>query len=514
MEIRCGYSCIIKENMSMKRNRIVACLLIFLILAQAALCGCSNAGAGKGEAEPNTAPTVSSNSDTPAEETRIDPGLPERDFGGYDFRMLGKGTSNSHWKSQDLTAEELTGDAINDAVYQRNALVSERYKVNFVEYAVEDYFNQGQEFTNSADDYDIATLKPDGVVSSFISNGYVVELGTVPYMNLSQPWYDQNMIHQMSIGGKVFLVMGDMLTMDNDAIGAVFFNKKLAGDYNLENLYTMVDEGRWTIDKMTEFSAVAARDVNGDGLMKPMDDVWGALTEYSTTFALNSGAGVTMIAKDENDMPYSAAGEELYTNMYEKVLKLQNNWDIALYAEAVSGYSDVWAECMDVIFESDRALFNICWMNRASLFRDMETDFGIIPLPKYDEKQDSYHSFVSMYCANSIEIPKTAPDLERTGIIVEALSCESKYLLTPAYYDKTLKSKESRDEESSRMLDVIFATTIYDLGYMFKWGVIYSTVGRMVGTAGGDISGYASSLQKSNKAVTKGIEKDMKAIFD
>ncbi len=500
----------------MKRNRIVACLLIFLILAQAALCGCSNAGAGKGEAEPNTAPTVSSNSDTPAEETRIDPGLPERDFGGYDFRMLGKGTSNSHWKSQDLTAEELTGDAINDAVYQRNALVSERYKVNFVEYAVEDYFNQGKEFTNSvlsnADDYDIATLKPDGVVSSFISNGYVVELGTVPYMNLSQPWYDQNMIHQMSIGGKVFLVMGDMLTMDNDAIGAVFFNKKLAGDYNLENLYTMVDEGRWTIDKMTEFSAVAARDVNGDGLMKPMDDVWGALTEYSTTFALNSGAGVTMIAKDENDMPYSAAGEELYTNMYEKVLKLQNNWDIALYAESVGGYSDVWAECLDVIFESDRALFNICWMNRASLFRDMETDFGIIPLPKYDEKQDSYHSFVSMYCANSIEIPKTAPDLERTGIIVEALSCESKYLLTPAYYDKTLKSKESRDVESSRMLDVIFATTIYDLGYMFNWGGICSAVGSMVGTAGGDISGYASALQKSNKSITKNLEKDIKAI--
>jgi hypothetical protein len=238
----------------------------------------------------------------------------------------------------------------------------------------------------------------------------------------------------------------------------------------------------------------------------------GRPTEYSTTFALNSGAGVTMISKDENDLPIVSAGDERYANMYEKVLKLQNNWDIALYAEAVGGYSDVWAECLDVIFESDRALFNICWMNRASLFRNMETDFGIIPLPKYDEGQDSYHSFVSMYCANSIEIPKTAPDLERTGIIIEALSCESKYLLTPAYYDKTLKSKESRDEESSRMLDVIFATTIYDLGYMFNWGGICSAVGSMVGKAGGDISGYASALQRSNKSITKNIEKDMKAI--
>ena len=88
------------------------------------------------------------------------------------------------------------------------------------------------------------------------------------------------------------------------------------------------------------------------------------------------------------------------------------------------------------------------------------------------------------------------------------------YLLTPAYYDKTLKSKESRDEESSRMLDVIFATTIYDLGYMFNWGGICSAVGSMVGKSGGDISGYASALQRSNKAITKNIEKDMKAIAE
>ncbi len=506
----------------MKKTRLTAALLAALTLAQLSLGACSGAGNGAAEEQnaQNAAPAANAEpaAEEKEEETRIDPELPERDFGGYEFRMLGKGTSNPHWRSMDLTAEELNGDAINDAVYQRNSIVSDRYNVSFVEYAVGDYFNQGKEFTNSvlsnADDYDMAALKPDGVVSSFISNGYVVELGTVPYMNLTRPWYDQNMIRQMSLGGKVYLVMGDMLTMDNDAIGAVFFNKKLAGDYNIENLYTLTDEGRWTIDRMTEFSETAAQDVNGDGVMKPMDDVWGALTEYSTTFALNSGAGVTMISKDENDLPVVSAGEEKYANMYEKVLKLQNNWDIALYAEAVSGYSDVWVECLDVVFESDRALFNICWMNRASLFRNMETDFGIIPLPKYDEGQDGYHSFVSMYCANSIEIPKTAQDLERTGIIIEALSCESMYLLTPAYYDKTLKSKESRDEESSRMLDVIFATTIYDLGYMFNWGGICSAVGSMVGKSGGDISGYASALQRSNKAITKNIEKDMKAIAE
>ena len=155
--------------------KITAILLALLMLAQVSLTACSNAGGTEEQTGGTTAPSANANPDDGADpaETRIDPGLPEKDFGGYDFRMLGKGTSNSHWKSMDLTAEELTGDAVNDAVFQRNELVSERYGVNFVEYAVGDYFNQGKEFTNSvlanADDYDMAALKPDGVVSSFIS---------------------------------------------------------------------------------------------------------------------------------------------------------------------------------------------------------------------------------------------------------------------------------------------------------------------------------------------------------
>ena len=69
-----------------------------------------------------------------------------------------------------------------------------------------------------------------------------------------------------------------------------------------------------------------------------------------------------------------------------------------------------------------------------------------------------------------------------------------------------MKSKASRDEESAAMLDVIFNTRIYDLGYMFNWGSIYSSVGSLVGTEGQDISGYASSMKKSNKAINKAIK--------
>ncbi len=506
------------------KKRLLAAFLC-AVICMGQLASCSNNEA-EGDKNPDTSsnnvenPTTDNTNGGAEEETeeKIRPNLPETKYDGYSFRMLGKGDSMLHWQSKDLTAEEMNGEPINDAVYKRNSIVSEQFDVKFVEYDVADYFNQQAEIARSAqsstDEYDIATLKPEGVVSSFISNGYLMNLYDIPYMDLTKPWYDQNSIKQMSLGGKVYAVMGDMLTMDDDATAAVFFNKKLAAANSLPNLYEMVHNGTWTIDKLTEYAATAANDVNGDGEMDEKTDTWGALSEYASTFALISGCGKTMITKDESDTPANTATDEQYMAMYEKVLKLQNNWDVTLYAESVSGYSDVWTECMDVTFQSDRALFNICWLNRASLFREMETDFGILPMPKYDETQEDYHSFVHMYCANCIIVPKTNSNFERTGVIVEALSAESTDTLKPAYYEKTLKSKGARDEESSAMLDIIFDTRIFDLGYMFNWGGIYSQVGSLAGKEGQDITGYASTMGKINKSLNRAIKQTMEKVAE
>lgn len=502
--------------MAKKCSRALSLILCAVMLGTSFV-SCSEEGTRNSDetaaGSTGTESTTTTATETETEEEKKGPDLPDVNYGGYEFRMLGKGQQQPHWQSKDLTADEMNGEPINDAVYERNAYVGDKYGVKFIEYAVADYFSQQTEFSQSVnagtDEYDMAALKPEGVVSSFINNGYLIDLKTVPHIDLEREWYDRNSISQMSLGGKVFSVMGDMLTMDDDATAAVFFNKKLADSNGLPNLYDMVNEGTWTIDKLTEYAAAAANDANGDGAMDEKNDVWGALSEYATTFALISGSGYTMINKDENDVPIDASMDEHYIAMYEKVLKLQNNWDITLYAEGVSGYSDVWTQCMDVTFQSDRALFNVCWLNRASLFREMETDFGIIPMPKYDEAQDGYHSFVHMYCANCIIIPKTNRDLDRTGVIIEALSAASVDTLKPAYYDKALKGKGSRDEESSKMLDIIFATRIFDLGYMFNWGSVYTNVGSLAGKKGGDISGYSSTMQKAAKLVPKTIQKTM-----
>ncbi|NLB16656.1 MAG: hypothetical protein GX827_07600, partial [Clostridiales bacterium] len=65
--------------------------------------------------------------------TQLKPDLPEEDFGGYSFRVLTKGAFNTHWTSRDIYAAEATGDPINDAVYERNMRVMEKYNFSVVE---------------------------------------------------------------------------------------------------------------------------------------------------------------------------------------------------------------------------------------------------------------------------------------------------------------------------------------------------------------------------------------------
>lgn len=442
--------------------------------------------------------------------------VPDTNYGGQEFRILGKGDSQAHWKSVDLTAEEMDSDPISLAVYYRNLAVEEKYGITVVEYDVNDYFNQAAEATLScssgSDDYDMFALSPVLAVASLINNGYLYDLNEMTYMNLEAEWYDPNSIEQLSLGGKSYLAMGSMLIMDDDATGAVFFNKQMVTENSLPDFYAMVENGTWTIDAMTEYATKVHYDEDGNGAMDVATDTWGCLSEKSVTLAFVAGGGNHIISKDKDDYPTISCNSEHYLDMLEKVLTLSNDFETTMFAEALSGYGDVWVEALDVAFNESRALFYAAWLNRATLFRSMETDFGILPYPKYDADQKDYYSFVSLYCANSISVPMTVTDVDFVSTAIETLSWESMYnstSLDEAYYTKTLEFKGARDEQSQRMLDIIFENTVFDLGYMFDWGGICSKITGTSGVSGGNASGFLSGIQALTKSINKNIEKTM-----
>jgi hypothetical protein len=84
-------------------------------------------------------------------------------------------------------------------------------------------------------------------------------------------------------------------------------------------------------------------------------------------------------------------------------------------------------------------------------------------------------------------------DIEQSGAIMESLSYYGQKLINPAYYEITLEGKTIRDEESADMLDIIFATRFFDVGFYYQVG------------------GYNSSLFEQFKAGTTNYNSIIKA---
>ena len=464
----------------MKRyhHRSVSILLLAAMLAAlpaAASCGDTS----DGQTTDTTAASAGETTAAPTDEARIEPTLPDKKWDGYKFRVLTKGTDNVHWKSKEIVAEEENGDVINDAVYRRNLAVTERFGVTFSEIVSP---NGTWDLTTplrtavlaGADDYDMVAGSLSDVVRKVSAEGMLVDLRTVPYIDLEKPWYDANSVEQTQLCDRVFAVSSDMFVMDEDATIVTLFNKQIAGDYKLEDIYSLVRSGKWTIDKMTEMAAAVAKDLDSDGKMG-YDDQFGLCSEPLNVYFSMVGCGVQAAKRTGDEVELDVKNEK-FVDAFLKAVKLNKDYDYCLYANNVTGVTDAYADVIDPAFVENRILFNYAGLVRVSHFRSMETDFGIVPVPKFDAAQKEYFTPISIGCGAFVMIPVTAPDLERTGAIIEMLSAESHYGLREAYYENAIRSKGARDEESKEMLDIIFANRVYDLAHIHNWGGLIDAI--------------------------------------
>ena len=98
---------------------------------------------------------------------------------------------------------------------------------------------------------------------------------------------------------------------------------------------------------------------------------------------------------------------------------------------------------------------------------NMQADYGILPMPKYDEAQDAYHSLIWQHYDSIIGIPKSCGDATMVSAITEAISAESFYTVYPMFYETLLLNHAARDMESKEMLQIIFDSRQYDIGMIY-----------------------------------------------
>ncbi|MCL2159664.1 MAG: hypothetical protein FWH48_09675, partial [Oscillospiraceae bacterium] len=343
--------------------------------------------------------------------------------------------------------------------------------------------------------------------ASLASQGFLQDLKTVDHLDFDKPWWDKGSNDGLSICGKLYFAVGEINIMDNNATWAVFFNKKLLQEIGLDAPYLHVQKNEWTLEKYHEMSRAAAKDLDGDMLMHPDNDRWGTVGDYLNTFMLFIASGEKAINKDENDVPYLETINARGADVMDRVLDIQLDADSTLHANEHSGYANVYSDLIRRNFKEDRALFYIAGLLSYTLLRDMESEFGMVPMPKYDSSQDRYYTTYNYANASSLSIPVTNARLAETGLVAEALSAESLYTLTPAYYEVALERKYMRDEESKAMLEIILSSRIIDLNIIYDWGGSYGVFESLTQKKSRDfISEFEKIRGKAEAAIQKSVE--------
>lgn len=451
--------------------------------------------------------------------------LPEsvevQDCEGYDFRILTVGsTGGSHWSAFEFYYDEtLSGDVLNEAVNKRDGAVSGLFDINisYVEKGNGELMDFArQSILSGGDDFDLVTAAL-AQAGKLACDGMFADLREYEdILNLDAEYWDRNANESLTIDGKLYFTVNDLTLIDKQATNVIFFTKSMIDKYpeltaGYENgLYTMVEKGEWTIEKMYNMVKAVSVD-NGDGDQTYMDTYGLGGKHAECQSALMVGCGAKGVDKNSaGELEYVLSDHiDVFTECFGKVYEMVNEPSYCMTSGMMlSWYSDpdIWVKGYGSMMEKNNLLFHLTNMNRCRLFRALETDFGILPLPKANAKQDSYYSMIPSEFANSVAIPVNAADKERTCNILEMLAFVASDTSYYAYIEQSLKGKYLRDDDSEEMLDIIFDSRVYDIGDIFAYGDSHFGAAAVAGSLSNP-EAVASTLKKIQSRNTKALQR-------
>lgn len=421
--------------------------------------------------------------------------LPDRNFGKATFTILDREEYDD-----EFGVEEETGDLLNDAVYKRNITVEDRFGVDITTYtlpcswgAESDNFNAILRSSIMAGDgaFDLVAGYA-ATIPALVSDGIFLNWNTLDYVDFTKPWWSELVADELTINDKMFLATGDLSLALWQGMNCIYFNKVLGESYNIGDIYQTVIDGKWTLDKLIELTKDVYSDLDGDS-KKSADDSFGLLCGNSIEIdSMKEAFEIHVTTKDADGLPELSFVNEHSIEVVQKLNSFLHNNDDVFLPPVGTPFADSMAA-----FSEGRVLFFTSTLGVSEKLRAMDDDFGILPYPKYDENQESYHS-TSHDEFSLFVVPVDVKDPEMTSIITEALCAESYKQVVPVYYDTALKTKAARDEDSSAMIDIIRDGLTFDFGYLHSSSIAY--VGHLFVGLVRDNNNNIVSIYESNES--------------
>lgn len=481
-----------------------AFLTILIFLAILAACGVGD----------NDIPPVFDNDkvspdigDAPTDEvtTTLDYKTQALDLSGKDISFL---NCESVWGIIfDLDFDNMTGEVLEDAIYTRNRLIEERYNCN-IKVNVLACNGAFDKLTTSArqsilagdNEYSAVYMKAVSDLG-MIGDGSLVNLSNVSTLQLDEVWWDKNLINDLTLLGHRFYVTGDLHISPLDCGRCLLFNKDILTDLKLDEPYDLVSDGKWTMDEMMKYCSAAARLNGADSYNWDMNNstVYGLAAHTHTIWGMMYAVGIRYTSFDEEGVPIWSLDSEINIEKLQKIAEFVGKE--GAYFKASNSETDAAAGSYMWCFMNNRSLLISSQVKTATQMRDMEADFGMLPLPKYDESQSEYYTYLTSNNL-TLSIPSTNPDPEETGVIIDALTYESSQSVIPVYYDLRVSQKGLRDERSIEMLALIRSGRGINTSDFYGWSTkladtLYNKLSSGSGSVASDIAAAADSFKAS-----------------
>ncbi len=466
----------------MKKSLRILCAALASVVLLGTFASCAETNEPD-ETTPDTQATTTAGTATPVEseteESQLKDDIPEgTTFDNQEIIILSR--LREGWTSGEIAVEELNTDLINDTVYERNKEVEDRLEVKIV--SIEE--NNHDPFvtmnlvttavTAGTHEYDLVACACYVSINQALE-GTFMDLNKTEYLDLTKPWWAQGFNDAAEYQGTQFVATGSaLLSMYRFAFVTVF-NKVIFTDNEVPFLYEDVKNDTWTLDRQIELVNTFYRD-NGNGEQDEVGDVYGLVTnDYISVDPYWSACDVDILGRDENGSYELIFDSGKLHDVAEKTIKLFYESGNAVYNYKHYGLDDEQEDIRDMFAADGAAMATLRILELENqAIRNMKSEYGVIPMPKFNNEQEDYHTFLhDQVTVLSIpaSIAKEDGRHEMVGALMEALASNSHYSLRPAYYETTLRTKIAQDPESAEMMDTIINNVYIDAGILYTQAV-------------------------------------------
>ena len=446
---------------------------------------------------PETSDSVTETTGEPTGKEKME-GYENVDFGGLVFKINATATDIFKPWRDDYTiwVENVTGNAVDDAVFDRNEVMHKLYNC---EIAVDASGGSAYKasIASGSQEY-IATTSAYSVLSIASDTYYNVMKFDIDY---TQPWWDQNFFEDLTCDGKLFAMCGAFNLVPKKAVWITYYNKDVyETKFSGIDIYQIVRDYEWTFDTVIDFIDKIKFDANGDSQYTFSDgsdaDILGYMSTAHNPRYLYYAGGHQFASKNENTY------DGYFVSTINDSKALDTLTAAAKLVKTVGYLETGYSNC-------DQAMINGTTLFVSNVLGQLETydhaedlRIGILPMPMPTADQQRYYHLPDNH-STFLSIPTSYENMEVIAQFLTLFAYHSYKIVYPAFIN-TYKYTYASDEESGEMVDLILRSVSYDPGYLGALAVSFDGyIPTMV--SGGKLSSFTSAATRYSASLEEKI---------